>query len=85
MRRTQVQFDEESYRALKDEAHARGVSMSEVLRRLVRDHLGQEQRGTWRIEDFTFIGMGDSGIGPGHPLYPLSEKHDEALTEDSSW
>lgn len=82
MRRTQVQFDESTYRTLKDEAHRRGVSMSAVLRDMVRVHLSADRPRRLRVEDFTFIGSGRSGQRPGDPRYPISEHHDEAVVED---
>ena len=39
MRRTQVQLDEVTYQALKREAFERGVSMSALLRELLREQL----------------------------------------------
>jgi hypothetical protein len=81
MRRTQVQFDEPTYQALKREAHERGVSMSALLRQLVRDHLGPKRGPKLRIEDFTFIASGNSGQRPSDPLYPISEHHDEVFVE----
>ncbi|MEX2372456.1 MAG: hypothetical protein WD800_01510, partial [Dehalococcoidia bacterium] len=72
-----------SYRALKDEAHRRGASVSAVLRLLVQEHLVEERpRRRLSIEDFTFIGSGSSDQHPGDPLYPVSEHHDEALADD---
>lgn len=82
MRRTQVQFDDETYDALKRAARERQTSMSQVLRQLVREHLRPRQQRPWRYEDLTFVASGSSGLRPGDALYRLSEHHDEAWAED---
>ncbi len=85
MRRTQVQFDEVTYQALKREASTRGISMSEVLRALVRDHVCELPQRRACYEDFTFIA---SGVSDRPDLEPLSERHDDALADDAksaSW
>ncbi len=78
MRRTQVQLDEATYRALKQKAFERGVSMSALLRELLREQL-HPAPAPRRLEGFRFIGSGQSEQGG---LAPVSERHDEALAED---
>ena len=77
MRRTQVQLDENTYEELRRQAHERGVSMSALLRELLRERLGT-RRPTRRLEDFTFISSDRTKQGA---LAPVSERHDEALAE----
>jgi hypothetical protein len=78
MRRTQIQLDEATYQALKRKAFERGVSMSALLRELVRGQL-IPARVPRSLENFHFIGSGQSKQGR---LAPVSERHDEALAED---
>ena len=78
MRRTQVQLDEATYRALKRKAFERGVSMSALLRELLRAEFNPASAPR-RSESFRFIGSGQSEQGG---LAPISERHDEALAED---
>ena len=78
MRRTQIQLDEATYQALKRKAFDCGVSMSALLRELVRGQLILA-RAPRSLENFTFIGSGQSKQGR---LAPVSERHDEALAED---
>lgn len=83
MRRVQIRLDEDTYQALKQEAHRRGLSMSALLRQLVDEHLAPGRRRL-RYGDFTFIGSGESEPSD---LDPISERHDEVLAEGSrnSW
>jgi predicted DNA-binding protein len=76
MKRTQIQMDEETYRRLKEEAHARGASMAELVREALRAYLGLAPKGKKTLKDFSFIGSGSSKQGD---LQPVSECHDEAL------
>ncbi len=77
MKRTQIQLDEETYRKLREEAHARQTSMAALVREAVRAQLGLGPKHK-RLEDFTFVGSGRSKQGN---LAPVSERHDEALTQ----
>ncbi|MBI4312781.1 MAG: CopG family transcriptional regulator [Chloroflexi bacterium] len=77
MKRTQVQLDEPTYELLRTRAFQRGISMSALLREVLRQHLAASQ-APLRLEDFTFIGSGESQQGD---LSPVSERHDEALDE----
>lgn len=77
MKRTQIQLDDQTYRRLRDEAHARHTSIAALVREAVRKHLGLPRKKR-SLADFTFIGSGRSDQGD---LEPVSERHDEALTE----
>ena len=80
MKRTQIQLDEETYRALKQRAFDRGISMSALLREMIREQLAPYKvNRKRRIEDFKWIGSASSDQGD---LAPISERHDEALAED---
>lgn len=77
MKRTQIQFDERTYEALRRRAFEKGCSISALVRELMARSLGTstaKQQPT--IKDFTFIGAGRSRQGR---LSPVSERHDEAL------
>lgn len=76
MKRTQIQLDEETYRRLREEAHARRTSMAGLVREAVRALVGLGPKSK-RLEEFTFVGSGRSRQGD---LAPVSERHDEALT-----
>jgi hypothetical protein len=77
MRRTQIQLDESTYQLLRRRAFERGMSMAALLREALMQHLAQESPQP-RFKDFTFVGSGNSDDGN---LQPVSERHDEALTE----
>jgi plasmid stability protein len=78
MIRTQIQLDEATYQALKRKAFDRGVSMSALLREVLREQL-IPARAPRSLESFHFIGSGQSKQGQ---LAPVSERHDVALAED---
>ena len=82
MRRTQVLLDEVTYQAVKREALARDISMSELLRQVLRQQLGPKLKGRRHVRDLGFVSLGRSSQRPGDRLYPISEHHDEALAED---
>lgn len=77
MKRTQVQLDEATYQELRRRAFERGVSMSALLRELLRERLGAAASPR-RLEGFSFIGSGHSEQGD---RAPVSERHDESLAE----
>ena len=82
-RRTQILLDETTYQALKREARELDLSMSEVLRQLVRrDLMPRPTRKARRAHDLGLVALGRSSQRPGDRLYPISEHHDEALAED---
>lgn len=80
MRRTQIELDERTYRALRRVALERGRSMSAVAREVIARGLpkpGSKRRLT--LQDFeSMIGAGESDQGA---LAPVSVRHDEALAE----
>jgi hypothetical protein len=78
MKRTQVQFDEEVYEALRRRAFERGISMSALLRQVLREHL-VPQSGPFRVEDFRFIGSGRGGVRRKGKA--ISELHDQEIAE----
>lgn len=78
MRRTLVQFDEETYQRLRRRAFRQQRSISSLVRELVArgvDHPLLHDRPT-RVSQFSSVGAGRSKRGS---LSPVSEKHDEAL------
>jgi hypothetical protein len=79
MKRTLIQFDEETYGKLRHTAFERKQSVSALVRELVAKGLktGKAKKFA-RLGDFSFIGSGSSK--PGR-LGPVSERHDEALTD----
>ncbi|WP_404980602.1 ribbon-helix-helix domain-containing protein [Carboxydichorda subterranea] len=76
MKRTQVYLDPLEHEALKRRAAEEGVSMSQLLRRLVRQQLGLRgatRAGADRL--MRLVGIGASG-------WPdVSERHDDHLAE----
>lgn len=77
MKRMQIQLDEQTYRRLRDEAHMKHTSIAALVREVLGKHLGLNRKKPC-LGDFTFIGSGRSDQGK---LQPVSERHDEALTE----
>lgn len=77
MRRTLVQFDEHTYRQLRQHAFRQERSVSSLVREMVAKGLGLEvtPRPT-RISQFLSVRAGRSRQGRSAPV---SEKHDEAL------
>ncbi len=79
MKRTVIQFDEETYQKVKERAFDQRRSMSSVVRELVAKGLeGRKKRRPGRADEFSFVGVGRSRQGR---LAPVSERHDEALAE----
>jgi hypothetical protein len=73
--RTMIYLDEDQHRALRREAEAEGVSMTELIRRLVRRHLA-EQPSPPAVPPETYlrlVGIGSSG------RRDVSERHDAYL------
>jgi len=77
MVRTQIYLSPSQHRALKREAKAAGVSMTELVRRIVAERI--EGRTSVRVHDkeavMRFVGLGKSGTDDA------SEDHDRALDE----
>lgn len=78
MIRTHVQLDETTYRLARQKAIAEGISFAALVRDALKQYLGRGSRKTLAIEDLGFIGIGSSEHGA---LSPVSERHDEALTQ----
>ena len=82
MTRIQIQIDETTYALAKQRASAENKSLAAVVREALDQYLTPSAKRTDRLEEFTFIGSGQSRLATPHPL---SEKHDEALGEDFAW
>lgn len=79
LKRTQVYLEPEQHRSLRSEAREKGISLAELLRQIVREHLQKELSS----EDFlAIVALGKSGRGD------VAEEHDrylaEAIREDAS-
>lgn len=75
MIRTQVQLSEEQARALKDTATARGVSIAEVIRQALDEHLGHQAGQFRRQRAIRAIGGYRSG------RHDVSVRHDDHLAD----
>lgn len=77
MVRTQIYLSPSQHRALKREAKATGVSMTELVRQIVAERV--EGRQAVRVHEkeaiMRFVGLGDSGTND------TSAQHDAALDE----
>ena len=79
MKRTLIQFDDETYVKLRQQAFEQGKSISALTRELVDKGLGARKRKKIaQVDDFSFVGSGKSKQGA---QAPVSEKHDLALAE----
>jgi len=72
--RTTVYLDTQELRALRAEAKAKGISLAEVLQRLVREHLEQRQAAPPALPEayLKIVALGSSGhqeISEGHDTY----------------
>jgi len=76
MRRSLIQFDEESYEKLRRRAFEEGKSISAVVRELVDLGLEPAKSRAKRIRQPSFVAAGKSKQGK---LSPVSENHDQAL------
>ena len=78
MKRTLIQFDEETYRRLRQHAFDQERSVSSLVREMVAKGLdvgaGRQQRT--KVGQFASVRAGRSAQGK---LSPVSERHDEAL------
>jgi plasmid stability protein len=78
MKRSLIQFDEETYQKLRQRAFQQERSISSLVREIVvkslDGHAGRAQ--TRRVSQFLSVAAGRSQQGR---LSPISEKHDEAL------
>jgi plasmid stability protein len=80
MKRTLVQFDEDTYRKLRERAFRQQRSMSSLVREMVANGLDNaaKQGRRKRLSQFLSVGAGRSKQGRSAPV---SEKHDEALAK----
>jgi hypothetical protein len=78
MRRTLVQFDEGTYRKLRQKAFQQERSISSLVREMVVQALdgGAKPFKPTRVSQFLSVGAGRSKQGR---LSPISQRHDEAL------
>jgi hypothetical protein len=78
MKRTLIQFDEETYRTLRQHAFRQERSVSSLVRELVTRGLrgGSARPRPRRTSQFASVRAGRSTQGR---LSPVSEKHDQAL------
>lgn len=76
MQRTQIYLPPAHHRALRTEARQRGIPMTEVLRRLVADHVARRGLSSVPKEAvLRFVALGRGGRGDA------AARHDEALDE----
>jgi Arc/MetJ-type ribon-helix-helix transcriptional regulator len=75
MIRTQVQLSDEQSRALKETAASRGVSIAEVIRQALDQHLGGQAGESRRLRAIRAIGGYRSG------RHDVSERHDDDLAD----
>lgn len=68
------------YKRLGVEAYSRSLSMTALVRKVLADSFGI-RKGKGPVEDFSFIGVGETDQGA---LAPVSERHDKAL-EEAMW
>ncbi|AEG16871.1 MAG: hypothetical protein PWP72_1369 [Thermoanaerobacter sp.] len=76
MQRTQIYLHPDQHRALLNEARRKGISLAELIRQIVSEHL--ERQGERKAPKEAFqriIGMGASG------REDISERHDHYLAE----
>ena len=79
MKRTLIQFDEETYNKLRHRAYEERRSISSVARELISKGLQPPKKNKLtRVEQFRSVGAWRSKQGR---LAPVSERHDEALAE----
>lgn len=73
--KTMIYLEPEQLQSLRSEARSRRISLAELMRRLVQDHLGRE-RPLNEVSPEAYkkiIGLGSSG------KQDIAEKHDEYL------
>jgi len=72
------------YKRLGVEAYSRSLSMTALVRKVLGKVLANSfgiRKGKGPVEDFSFIGVGETDQGA---LAPVSERHDKAL-EEAMW
>lgn len=78
MKRTQIQLDDPTYRALRKRAYERGASIASVVRETLAEAFGTRPTQRRRLDDWGFVGVGRSKQPRG---MPVSENHDAVLAE----
>ena len=79
MKRTLIQFDEETYNKLRHRAFTENKSVSSIVREAVAKELQPGNRKKYtRVEQFSSVGAGRSKQGR---LAPVSIRHDEAFVD----
>lgn len=74
--RTQVYLEEEQHRHLQEEAQALSVPMTELLRRIIADHMRGLRPSPSRQAFMSIVGLGASGENA------IAEEHDHYLAEE---
>ena len=75
MHRTQVLLTQEQIRTLREEAARRGVSMAEIIRQALEEHLARGRQQELRRRALEVVGRFASG------RRNISEEHDRELEE----
>lgn len=75
MHRTQISLTDEQIRRLKEEAARRGVSMAQIIRQAIEEHLARGRRRELRRRALEVVGRFASGCRD------VSKKHDRELEE----
>lgn len=78
MRRTQIQFDEDTYAAVRQRAFETRRSISRVVRETVAGALKVRRPAAATLGQFRFVGAGRAEPPRGRPV---SEDHDAALAQ----
>ena len=81
MKRTRLQLDEDTYQLVHTRALGLGISVAAMIQEILHQYFKAPDKSTPSLKDFTFIGSGSSA--PTN-LDPVSERHDEALEQDST-
>jgi len=74
--RTQVYLEREQHRHLQEEAQALNVPMTELLRRIVADHMHGPRPSPSHQAFMSIVGLGASGESA------IAEEHDRYLAEE---
>ena len=74
--RTQVYLEQEQHRHLQEEAQALNVPMTELLRRIVADHMHGSRPSPSKKAFMSIVGLGASGEKA------IAEEHDRYLAEE---
>lgn len=77
MQRTQIYLRPEQHRALLEEAAEKGISLAELVRQIVEEHLQRRTKAPQPSKEvfFRIIGIGESGRAD------VSERHNDYLAE----